>query len=745
MDQAMADGGAEVFPALEVLAVDETALHVDPAPGFQHPVELLEIRDGVVQMLDDLHHVDAVDALVGDVAELQLRVLVDVQAFDSPCSKEATVLPVAAPEVHDSLDLEGRLVSEVRQPCTVHFRGMSALASLILGDKDPGIDRRGEDGAACCACVIGVFLPGDRVMRKAAANRARRTVGAGGFPYCHALQDGKVFLRLRMVWLDGQHPVVEVSCVVEPITRGADVPDPQQRLDVIRLECQGLVVERERTFDIPRFREVRVGKVPHKPERFGGNLDGTIEMEESFFRLLQKAIQVPQIVVGRGVIRAGRQQCFEQVNRPVRASSSRQAAGLADEGFGVALSGFFRPGLQGVEHRSCQVVRGVDLQDPQVILPRLAELAGFRPDVPQDQKGFRVPRVEGQGLLVMAEGLNRLLHHHVEEIGQIFSKHGVLGSQGDGLLITGKRLVPVAGLIEKDSEIIMRRCIVRPGFDKPLKGRNGLGAFPRCDERSEDARVGFGGGILFASAYRIERPSGCFEIAPAEPCVGFQMVAFPPLVPCIEEHEILLRTGRLERLERRPQPSLVELGSGVDENRGTSLPSGRVVPSWRDAWESLIGRCGFVHHALSDIAVSVDSAIFVGQVMHGRSDLCPVRLKLDGGIEARCRRIRVFIRKTFDPAQIQLADAEPAGLFSPDPGRFRRIGHAVGPINQKERLPVDADITRVAEVFRQVSDVITIVLLAVLLFHQDLVITPVPSSGPIFICPAEAEGEVGLA
>ncbi|OQC18744.1 MAG: hypothetical protein BWX71_02711 [Deltaproteobacteria bacterium ADurb.Bin072] len=172
MNQAVADGGAEVFPALEVLAVDETAFHVELTPGFQYPVKFLEIRGGVVQVLDDLHHVDAVDALVGDVSELQLRVLVDVKAFDSSGGEETAVLPVAASEIHDVLHLEGRLVSEARQSCSVHFRGMSAFTPLVLGDKNLGVDRWGEHGAARCAGIIGMVLFSDREMRDAAADGA---------------------------------------------------------------------------------------------------------------------------------------------------------------------------------------------------------------------------------------------------------------------------------------------------------------------------------------------------------------------------------------------------------------------------------------------------------------------------------------------------------------------------------------------------------------------------------------------
>ena len=82
----------------------------------------------------------------------------------------------------------------------------------------------------------------DLAMRDAAADGAGFAVGGNGFSCGHALQDGKILPCLWMVGLDNQHPVVEVPRVIELVLRGADVPDSQKRFDVIRSECQGLVV-----------------------------------------------------------------------------------------------------------------------------------------------------------------------------------------------------------------------------------------------------------------------------------------------------------------------------------------------------------------------------------------------------------------------------------------------------------------------------------------------------------------------
>ena len=129
----------------------------------------------------------------------------------------------------------------------------------------------------------------DRAMSDTSADRALFAVIAGGFSCGHALQNGKILLGLRMFGLDGQHPIVEVPRIIELVLRGADVPDPEKRIDVIRLQRKRPIVELESPLDISAFREMRIGKVPQKPDCFGGKLDGALEMEKSLIRLLQEA------------------------------------------------------------------------------------------------------------------------------------------------------------------------------------------------------------------------------------------------------------------------------------------------------------------------------------------------------------------------------------------------------------------------------------------------------------------------
>ena len=103
-------------------------------------------------------------------------------------------------------------------------------------------------------------------------------------------------------------------------------------------------------------------------------MNGALEVEEGLIRLLQEAVEVSEVVVGRGMVRTRRKQRLKQMNRSVRPAPPCQTTGFAHQGFGVALSGSFRLGLQGIEHFSCQIVRRVDLQGPQVTLPSLTEV-----------------------------------------------------------------------------------------------------------------------------------------------------------------------------------------------------------------------------------------------------------------------------------------------------------------------------------------------------------------------------------
>jgi hypothetical protein len=58
---------------------------------------------------------------------------------------------------------------------------------------------------------------------------------------------------------------------------------------------------------------------------------------------------------------------------------------------------------------------------------------------------------------------------------------------------------------------------------------------------------------------------------------------------------------------------------------------------------------------------------------------------------------------------------------------------------------VDTDVARVVEIGDQGAEMGFVVGEGVMLGDQHVVVLAVPAAGPVFVGPAEAEGEIGLA
>ena len=119
-------------------------------------------------------------------------------------------------------------------------------------------------------------------------------------------------------------------------------------------------------------------------------------------------------------------------------------------------------------------------------------------------------------------------------------------------------------------------------------------------------------------------------------------------------------------------------------------------------------------------------------------------LKFDGGVESGVQRFAAGGVETLDAAEIKLRAAR-GGLFAPHLDRASHVGKERRTINSEDRLAVDADIARIAEdLIEQVADVRAVVLFGVILPDQHLLFAAVPRPRPVFIGPAEHEGEVGF-
>src|SRR3990172_3408892 len=123
----------------------------------------------------------------------------------------------------------------------------------------------------------------------------------------------------------------------------------------------------------------------------------------------------------------------------------------------------------------------------------------------------------------------------------------------------------------------------------------------------------------------------------------------------------------------------------------------------------------------------------------------PIRLKLDSHIKPDLARITTLIRKALYSTQADLTNARLSGLFSPNVRRSSWMRQAVGSVHEKQRFIGNSYIPLVFKGMNETSDVIPIILLAIVLLNQDLFVAPIPDSCPVFVRPAQAERKFRLA
>src|SRR5262249_36819145 len=115
------------------------------------------------------------------------------------------------------------------------------------------------------------------------------------------------------------------------------------------------------------------------------------------------------------------------------------------------------------------------------------------------------------------------------------------------------------------------------------------------------------------------------------------------------------------------------------------------------------------------------------------------------GVEAQRPRIVALIREAFDSAKEQFAHAGFLRLLPPDRRRSPRRGEPVRAVDEEKWPAVHPDVPPVPKRPDEPTDMGAVVLLRVLLLDQDCLIQAVPAPRPVFVGPAEAEGEVRLS
>ena len=127
-----------------------------------------------------------------------------------------------------------------------------------------------------------------------------------------------------------------------------------------------------------------------------------------------------------------------------------------------------------------------------------------------------------------------------------------------------------------------------------------------------------------------------------------------------------------------------------------------------------------------------------------RSQLQPVRLKLDGGVEADGFRLYAVIPQAFDREEVEVLYPELPGLLSEDLRGPSWIGKLRDSINEKKGLVADADIARVLEGVGEVTAVTAVVGFAMTLLDENVLLQSIPSPGPVLVGPAKAKRKVSV-
>ena len=239
------------------------------------------------------------------------------------------------------------------------------------------------------------------------------------------------------------------------------------------------------------------------------------------------------------------------------------------------------------------------------------------------------------------------------------------------------------------------------------------------------------------------------EVAVAVPRVGLEMRALGPFVPGVDEHELPLGgLLPLHPLDRAPQPAAVELGRGVCPDGGPLHPPGGVVPARHQAAEERVGlggpgqrvahRLAVVEHAAAKLRIDALEA-GIGHVRDRRLE----RRKLDRRVEAVGPGIGAV--EAVEAGEVEAG--QPLGFGDPPPavGRGGGLAEQARPVDRYQRPAFDLDVPRVAERRQQIPQKPLVAFGGMPLGEQHLLLQAVPGAGPVFVGPADAEGEVGPA
>ena len=240
-----------------------------------------------------------------------------------------------------------------------------------------------------------------------------------------------------------------------------------------------------------------------------------------------------------------------------------------------------------------------------------------------------------------------------------------------------------------------------------------------------------------------------FQDFVAEVRVGLHHRAFGPFVPGVDEAQAV---GLLARSAAQVvfDPVLEAVDRKAVEDMGRLLAPGGVVPCHHGRAVKCVGLARAGHRGLGERGIAQHrpgkARHQARQIAHflqvGRRGVAvsqAMRRELHRRVKAQ--RPWVVEAERLHGAQVQFADAFVATPLAPACHCARRAGQLVGAVDQHHRAAVDADVVGVLEQRCQVADEFEVRCLAVVLRQQHFARGTVPAARPVFVGPADAEGE----
>src|SRR5580704_8176160 len=231
--------------------------------------------------------------------------------------------------------------------------------------------------------------------------------------------------------------------------------------------------------------------------------------------------------------------------------------------------------------------------------------------------------------------------------------------------------------------------------------------------------------------------------------IRFEVSPLAPFVPCVDTDNRLAEEGMpLRTLDQRRQPRFVFGRRRPMDDKAGALAPGVIVPAWHRRLDQRKFRNGLVERIFRHVVETVDlAAESVVQTLHLLIDIGDLLgdlmwRKFDGPVHAVDARV-VFIEALTHHDDGMLAEPV-CKRMSPACDRLGSVRYQARPVDHQQRPALQAEIAGISEMPCVVVEQCLFVLAEVVLRDENFALHAVPSSGPIFIGPHQAERHVDV-